>query len=400
MGEWHVSMSGSDTASTYAGNGSAACPVQTISRAVALAQADGLSATIYIDKGTYEGVSFAPLAGQTLTLKGSAIADVVIVSPIGIDGPPGAAAQVSTLTLSQPPGSNGTGIDVFGNVDVVVTNVASNMVMVFSSTGRGTFGPGIVLSGGYGIQSTTTANVSVVGSPTAPTIISVTGVCISQVPTVSGNVTLQNCGDKAIEAGTTVSGVVVQGGGNGLAPAIEATTISDVQINGWQGDGISCAGCAITGNVQVTGTLLGTGVRVISGAASVNGLFATGNHGDGLRCEGTASLKLRGSVLNGNDGSGLLAIGGCTLDLGSAADPGNNVFNRTSAKNGVSGLCLLPSAASRFSLASCDFSCGYSGAGCTQTGSPSTMMASSCQTADITLGPGASLQPSNLSCCD
>src|SRR5262249_28059495 len=64
MGEWHVSPSGSDTATVYAGNGSAACPLQTLIRAVQLAQLDGFSATIYPHKGsappaTYNGVAIS-----------------------------------------------------------------------------------------------------------------------------------------------------------------------------------------------------------------------------------------------------------------------------------------------------------------------------------------------------
>ena len=411
MGEWHVSAAGSDQATPYAGNGSSACPLRTLGRAVDLAQLDGLSATIYLHQAVvrptpYFGASISLRPGQSLAIQGDSIADIEIHGEIDITG--GASPDkvtISKLTIKANAGA--PGLMILSNPDVVVEDVTipggQGIGINDNGAGSARFGPGLTIDGaaaqGIAVYSTTTS--ALVGTPQRPSSIrNATESCVSGVSSVGGNVTLTNCRKTAIVGVAQVNGVVVVGGGDGLNAAVSAAAISETQIIGYQGDAIACTNCTISGNVQVTGTLLGAGVHVTSGAASITGLLATGNHVDGLRCEGTSSLKLRGSTLTGNDGNGLLAFGGCALDLGTATDPGNNQLNRTGAKNGTSGLCLLQTAGTGLSMSSCRFGCGYTGSGCVQSGTPATSSASSCQVADITLGPSLTLSTTGSSCCN
>lgn len=60
---------------------------------------------------------------------------------------------------------------------------------------------------------------------------------------------------------------------------------------------------------------------------------------------------------------------GCSADLGSANAAGNNVYNRTSQKNGVLGLCFLSTVAATAS--SSTWSCGLAAnAACTPAANP------------------------------
>jgi hypothetical protein len=419
MGEWHVSPSGSDVGTLYVGNGSATCPLQTLTRALTLAKLDGFSATIFLHRGngappTYIGGAIALRPGQSLKLQGDGIADVSVLNgTLQVNG--GSAPDTVTiagLSLTQGPSASGgeIGIDIVSDAGIAVEDVAISgdslhlaSGIKHQGTGVAILGPGLSIIGGqFGVVTAQGSTAVLVGTAQRPTSLRDQSTeCVTSVSSVSGNVTLTNCGKRAIVGVPDISGTVVVGGGDGLNAAITTTgTVSQVQITGYQGDGISCNGCTIQNNVQVMGTLIGAGVHVTAGAANISGLLATGNHVDGLRCEGTSTLKLRGSTFTGNDANGLLAFGNCALDLGTGIDPGNNRFNRTGAKNGVSGLCLLQAASTSLSMSSCEFSCGYVGTGCVSSGTPATVMASTCQVADMTLGPGLSLSTSGSSCCN
>jgi hypothetical protein len=285
--------------------------------------------------------------------------------------------------------------------DVAINASGGDTGIGYGGSGPTTLGPGIMIAGGDVGVVAAQGPVSLVGTMGDPTLIQGSRVCVKSVPSVSGNVTLSGCGTNAILDGTDVSGVSINGGGDGVDAALIANgVISDIQVVDFQGTGISCAGCSIVGNVQVTGTLLGPGVLVPSGSASITGLRSTGNHGDGLRCDGSSSLKLRDSILDGNARNGLLATDRCALDLGTGIDPGGNELNRTTAKNGLSGLCLLQTSAAAVSLSSSIFGCGYAGAGCVTSGTPVTLSSSTCQPADLTVGPGITLSDAAWQCCD
>ena len=180
--------------------------------------------------------------------------------------------------------------------------------MTYDGSGKATLGPGLLFGASGGLSAVGSGDVSLVGTATRPTVFRGSGVY--GVRSVSGNVIFQGPSYHAIDQGKDVSGVSVLGGGNGIDAAIVASgTLSNIQVSNFQGDAISCVGCTITGGVTVSGTLLGSAVRVPSGSASITGLHATMNQGDGIRCEGTSSLKLRNSILDGNARNGLLALG-------------------------------------------------------------------------------------------
>jgi hypothetical protein len=409
MGDWHVSPSGDDNATAYSGNGSAACPLKTINRALQLAKADGLAATIYVHKGAQSPTIYP----EYINIE----ADSPPITVIGDDqsvqvtlgaGLNGDSCVLMNLNINSGDNNCGTFIDIAGkhvtlkNVRVWSNACFNRTIAVHSAVGSEVvLGPGLTVQGYSPIQSDDpTIALSVVGTAAQPTVIQATSTCLTGVSKVSGNVSL-SCAQAGIVGGQDVSGVTVNGGGDGLHAAISASgTLSDIQISGFQGDGIVCAGCTIAGNVHVSGNLLGSAVRVTSGAASISGLTATTNYADAVRCEGTSSLTLRNSDLSGNGGNGLVALGSCALDLGTTGTPGQNRFNRTGAKNGLSGLCLQQSGSPTVTASSSDFSCGYSGTGCVSSGTATTAMASTCQAADVTLGPGATFSPTGSRCCN
>jgi hypothetical protein len=438
MNEWHVSPFGSDTQTLYAGNGSATCPLKTIGRAITLARADTLSTTLFVHKGNVSPTRYgeactggppcdgdlflSSVAGQSITLHGDGTAEIVIAT----HGQPVIRASASEssdtitvrdltikpLLLGLPGTNQGAGLVVADKGRVVVTNLVvdgitpsastpgtQNGILVYPASGSVTLGPGITVSGGnYGIQASGPAITNLLGTPTAPTLIQGSNVCVSGVSSTDGTITLQNCTHSGID-GRAVTGVVVSGGGDGTGSGIYASgTVAAVKVTGFAGDGLTCFNCTLANNVEISNNI-GIGVHV-TGGADISGLSSTKNQGDGLRCDGTATVLLRNSILNGNAGNGLLALQTCALDLGYVTVGGNNEFNRTSAKNGLSGLCLLQTNNPSVTASNSNFSCGATAPGCVQSGQPTTVMASTCQTADITLGPGAMISTPTSSCCD
>jgi hypothetical protein len=193
-----------------------------------------------------------------------------------------------------------------------------------------------------------------------------------------------------------------------------ALTASNMDIGNVTGltFGLGGYGIVAQGNssLTVTGAVTSKqnrrGVYVTDSAtANIDGLTAFDNDGisgnDGLRCDATATIKVRNSSFTGNYSNGVSVFGYCAADLGTAADPGNNVFNTTSAQNGGAGLCVTsPSAVSAYGAT---FGCGYTGTGCTSTSAPTTGSASSstiCDASrDIDTGAGASVTSSGATCC-
>ena len=148
---------------------------------------------------------------------------------------------------------------------------------------------------------------------------------------------------------------------------IEATDSSSLTIAaGSGGSGVVVSGNAVNG-VHIGGVA----------QARVDALISTGN-ANGLVCDASSSgvtgvnLLLHGSTLleNRNDGALIAAPPGgapCVADLGSI-NTGNNVYNVTSRKNGLVGLCYLPlTVAATASTSTWD--CGLaSGAACKAAG--------------------------------
>ncbi len=454
-GEWHVSPVGSDIQTLYSGNGSSSCPLKTVTRAIALASADGMSATIFLHKSMSPTVYgkgctggqpcdtdfqvYAQSVSQSLTLVGDGSADIVLtgdwisVVTLNANAGPLVIDKLSIVPTRQASSSSmgGTGITI-SNSTVTITNT---MIQGITPTGAGTgtwlglnvnansgtvtIGPGVSISGGaYGVVGNGGGNVNttLIGSPSAPSSVSGASLgCLTQTniaTTIAGtkNVSVTNCGGTAVSRAANIDGLVLSNNGSSLGGTIGvggAGTIANTDVSDIGGDGIDVpAGIntTIAGGVTVK-NVTGSGVHVHSNAglaqASITGLTANGNQGDGVRCDGSAAaVALRSSSLIGNAGNGLLAFGSCQVDLGAASVAGANVFDTTTSKNGLAGLCLLESQSDVIVASGSTFSCGYSGIGCTSTGTPTMITAASCQISDITVASGLSFSAPNSECCD
>lgn len=118
---------------------------------------------------------------------------------------------------------------------------------------------------------------------------------------------------------------------------------------------------------------------------------------DGLRCEGSGILKVRESTFLLNKANGVVIVGACEADLGTSADAGLNVFNKTSLRNTTSGLCFA-GAGTRPTPSGSTFGCGVAATGCT-AGTPLTTVATACAASrDITSATSA-LSVSTPKCC-
>jgi hypothetical protein len=438
-GEWHVSPNGDDTLTLYTGNGSAACPMKTISAALQAAVNDGTSATLFIHK-TLSGsptiygsgctggppcdvaVSAATAPAQTIVMQGDgAPSDIVITSGdnyvVGLSG----AATLTNVTV-QPVGLGESGLGASGilinNPAATVSNVIVNGSTTSPRTGFGivinitatgaNIGPGIVISGGTTGIGGSSSGYTLTGTVAAPTTIQDTSyACIiggaasikTGTPGVR-TVTLSRCGSFGF-SGVDVDGATISNAGSitPTAVGLSATgTITNTSVSSFNGTGIQCLNCTISGNVTVS-QIVGAGVSLAPASGpgdhcDITGLTSTNNTGDGLRCFGGAVLTLSNSVLSGNTGNGLSVYDTCILTLS------NNEFNRNSNKNGLSGLCLLETNTNAVDASGSTFGCGYSGSGCSSSGTPTTMTASTCQTADITVAAGLSLTTNNPTCCN
>jgi hypothetical protein len=434
-GEWHVSPSGTDTTSLSAGNGSAQCPLKTINNAHTRALNDGFSPTtifvhaapgvtptVYGDNCTGGSpcdvnLTFSVLVGQSITLQGDSAASVLFAT--SQSGPSSNAAiwivggdtsssvtvaglTVQSLFLGQSP-SQGQGIEV-GNPgggpalsvtvrDAVIKGTPSSSTMAgvgFCITGPSTLtiGPGVTIDGctdGVGTFG------PIIGTATEPTVLKNSGeACVSNAGAVSGVVSAQNCLRYGVLA-SSVDGLVVTGGGNGLGEAIQAGIVKNSQVSGFAGVGI--VGGMIGPNVQVM-NVIGTGVHAL-GNSTIDGLVATTNQGDGILCDGSGVLSLTNTILTANAGNGVVIAGNCSVTKMSMT-----TFNKTSAKNGKAGICVLGGAATSVTADSSTFGCGYSGTGCVTTSSPTTATGATCQVADVSTASGFTVATTSASCCN
>jgi hypothetical protein len=432
-GEWHVAPSGSDSPSLYAGNGSAQCPLKTIGNALTrelndgftpvtlfVHAAPGITPTVYGDNCTGgapcdTALSLFMLSGQSLTLQGDGAGSVTFATA-HVNGNSSAIATaggsmatpanvtiagltVESLLLGVIGQNQGTSIGaatagypvtirdcVVKGVPATATTAGVDFCIVGSSFV--TVGPGVTIDGcqeGVGGVGTITGTVA------DPTVIkNSSDACVTSATTVSGTVTATGCVKYGVLA-NNIDGLIVSGGGNGLGEAVRAGTVQNTQVIGFAGVGIDAGN--IGPNVQVMNTV-GSGVRVVSGS-TINGLVSTMNQGDGVLCDGAGTLSVTNAVLTGNGGSGLVATGNCNVTQISMT-----TFNRTSAKNGVAGLCLLGGATTSVSAGSSTFGCGYSGSGCVTTSSPTTATGATCQIADVSAASGVTVATPSPTCCN
>jgi hypothetical protein len=306
-------------------------------------------------------------------------------------------------------------------------------------------GDGVTIAGGaHGIFVDSTSFPTITGSAGAPTAIRGAGrscIRVSSISTTtapairinsgastSNYVTVSDCGGPgAILIDTAFGGVtsiidratISRGGPNRVFPGIHLLNsgnarVTNATIDGLGADAILAEGSAklsvkdtSASNTTATGPYQPAGLLVTGAAnATVVGLTANGNAGDGIKCELNGSISARGSTTLKNGLNGMWITGNCLADLGSTTDGGKNVFNKTSMKNAFSGLCFDSSVA-LVTASSSTWSCNAIGPGCSSTGAPTRDNGSSgdpfscghVPLTDITAAGGTAVSAIFPTCC-
>lgn len=257
-------------------------------------------------------------------------------------------------------------------------------------------GPGVVITGGYiGIDVGGTSSPSIVGATDAPTSITGPGaggirVRSEAAPPASIAVSSGGAASPQVTISNTSPGISVDTAIGGLGSTLDGLHLS--YTNGW-GPALSTTRAAVVKltNSSVTGAVYegirieGSGKFTAEGVSSISNYYALRTVGgnptttltnytvrqsyyEGITCY-AGMIKMRGVTSLANRNVGVTINGSCIADLGTAADPGNNVFNKTGEKNGAAGLCYS-SAAGTLQAGSSTWSCGYTGAGCVTTSVP------------------------------
>jgi hypothetical protein len=305
------------------------------------AGSESTSSGVWIRGGT------SPTVGPAVTITGGDHAVMVSDSPLGPSNPviTSAAGAEVYLHLAQ-----------FACVRVE-TNTAGNTPpsVQLTSTDNATpvrledcAGGGIVVDNGSGSVENTSISTSA-GS----TIVTPWGIRLLHGSGLQAGVLAMPLGATTITL-TTVAG-------------IEAIDTSHLDIvNG---------GVAVTGNRGLGVHIGGTATATIDGLTSSNNGTTTQDHG--LLCNSTGqspngpTITVQNSVFIGNAGDGVLVAGppaslsGCTADLGSNGSVGNNTYNVTSQRNGLTGLCYLSQNGTTATPTTSTWSCGVAaGSGC------------------------------------
>jgi hypothetical protein len=269
-------------------------------------------------------------------------------------------------------------------------------------------GPGVEVTGGNtGITALGMSRASVTGTAAEPTVISrATNSCVdiensdpngafSMVAGDPGGVVVRDCGGPAVYVNTRVATA---------GAFFELVRITRVSGNAFDGITLMDHGVATIHNSQIN-NLLGDGV-VLRGSAflQVLGGVISGNSGDAIDCSENASLRLGSASLNANGGNGLYVHGACRYDA-MAFQEGVHVFNTTTAKNGLSGLCYVSSLQTLIGAGNAEFSCDYTGPLCVPVSppnpTPTTTTSTTCAAdRDVTLAPGVTLDLTEARCCN
>jgi hypothetical protein len=423
---WHVSPTGSDTS----GTGSSVSPLKTITAAIAKA---GPGDAILIHGPAVYGAGCTggapcdatpiqiPLASAGLRLTGDSIANVNVGGPgVSVFNISAACVTLSQLTVTPTTmatsrlGGHGIVLDGPAGAPGTIANVKINGVtatMTVAGTGIGievvggapTLGPGLTVAGGFdGIDVENSAIASVIGTTAAPTTVTDSGsFCLRTSSNAGfavsgsavGDVTITRCGSGAAQIqpsgnapACSIDHAILTNGGSGLANTLGIIVLNGAQLTIGSSivSGFNRNGIEVDGNSQLSVTANTT---------------VTANGQNGILCSGTASVKLRGAILDGNTGNGLYAFSSCVVDLGSNADPGNNDFNHTTGANGLSGVCLQLTTSTPIAITGSTFSCGRSAAGC-GAGTPTTAVGFCTAGVDIAYAATTSVSVINPTCCN
>lgn len=383
-GTWYVGTTGNDTS----GNGSAACPFKTITKAISKTTGASTASTIILQKATTGVATYGtgctgggtcdttPIAVPStvtagLVIKGAgAAADVVVTgngNSVFTVAAPGVGFESMTITPTKTGTANAGGHGIVydyataGTESTIKNVVVSGTLATSVTAGTGTaiylkgaaaptIGTGVSLTGGFhGVRAEGTSAGKITGGPTtAQTIISnfggacvyVTSTSTTAAPALTASST------------STTSDILVRDCGTSGAIVIDTafggpgSSFSGVQIlrstSGptYPGLHLLSSGIASISSSTITG-LLGTGIWAegSSKLTSTAGLVVTSNVGGGIIVggataaspSGAATADLAGASVRSNTGDGLL----CSVVGGSV-----KLRNSTFLSNTGSGLRL------------------------------------------------------------
>jgi hypothetical protein len=285
-------------------SGVQACPFPTITAGLGAAAMLSGTRTVHVAGATpalvYDETSSLTV-GANIILEGAG-PDMTTISASGACGSATCAVMVASggalgkFTVTSPGG------------DAIITEAGSPSPIVKITIASGASGNGLLALGGVELGPSFSAN---------------------------GN-------GKGVNGG---AGVESPQGASGVLHVIGTTNT----FNDNKGNGIDVNGAAVlnfeggTADRNFQGLrLAGTGGAAIV-AHSVTSLTAAGNTGPGgFVAYNGQTIKLRASTLTGNSGMGLTFqyVNGGALDIGTAADPGNNTFGGATAsdRNTLGGL--------------------------------------------------------------
>lgn len=460
----YVAPTGDDDA----GDGSLTSPFKTITNALAHAGA-GVT-TVQLANGTYGPTCSAAPCDSTpivvrnagpLTVRGASIDQVIVTGPgeaVFVVGTSGVSFEKMTVIPTEigAPNTVGHGF-VFdagpGSSTPSVTSVSVQLPNAGTldagpDAGPGTaiivgggvsakIGPVVVLNGGYrSVDVGGSSSVTLAGVVDNPTIVKGSGLnyeCVrvksDTVEPAAIHVVNETKGDAgagpAVRITNCTTTIEIDTLSAGTGSTIDATEL--VAAGSSYGVLVSRAGKATFTNSSKSGSYAGilvTGtanvtfdhftqigdyypLRVYDSATVSLSYFTLKNSVyAGVDCGNSAMLKVRNSTFLANGHSGLNIAGSCTADLGTAADPGNNVFNLTSLKNGAAAICYT-SSAGNIAAAGNIWSCGQTAATCatdmtpTRVTAPSDGGAFTCQAAvDIASPSEAQVQALSPTCCN
>lgn len=195
------------------------------------------------------------------------------------------------------------------------------------------------------------------GALSGATVTSATGIAV-EIPAGAGggavtDVTARDSDFDGlyVRASATLVRVISRDNGrDGLNARTAALTITDSKFDSNERNGVFAdreVSVAMTGGSLDGNRFAGIHLQDSSGAGrdhTITGVDVIQNLGFGIDVTGSASLTLRDSVLRGNEvGVAFQQSAGNSLDLGTAADPGNNQIGGATERNIRSGLCIAGS---------------------------------------------------------
>ena len=221
------------------------------------------------------------------------------------------------------------------------------------------------------------------------------------------DVMLERCGTSAMivdgtnAATSHIDGVYVSDGQDGIqVMGGHHAVLSNVLVEKITGDGVDASeGCTVDVDHVAVNDVGNDGVAIVGSKLNARSLSVLRAGGDGIVCDG-GLVMLRDSRLLQNTGNGLQVRNRCVADLGTTTDPGNGVFNMTTQRNGLAGICFSATSAPEL-ITHAVFSCDHRSMLCTSGKSPTVGLSSACVAGvDLSHDTTVKVDVTDATCCE